>query len=247
MRFLLRCSLNDGGTNSASPLHRIYYNGDLDGALGPASFAAIRAFRAENELPAGTAMDRQFLDTLYAKAGVEKPANARLHVRGDFAPLFEAAVAIDNPELPLGTHLVVASAGEGDTLKWSAMTLENRLSSYQRSFYGVKENPAAPSGAIAALDRIHIPPAVVQRLAEVLGAGASVAISDTGISGLTGWKTDFVVLTRLETDDGALQSNVVAKPPVRVTARKKTVKKAKPEPARVGRRPLFPLVFWPER
>jgi hypothetical protein len=54
----------------------------------------------------------------------------------------------------------------------------------------------SPQSAAAALDRIQIPSDAAERISELLSPGASLIISDRGMSGETGEGTDFVVLTR---------------------------------------------------
>jgi len=53
-----------------------------------------------------------------------------------------------------------------------------------------------PDTAAGALDRIGIPEAAAKRIAGLAWAGASILISDRGMSGETGESTDFIVLTR---------------------------------------------------
>ena len=53
-----------------------------------------------------------------------------------------------------------------------------------------------PSTAAGALDRITIPEEALDRISELMSAGASLVISDQGLGGETGNGTDFIVLTR---------------------------------------------------
>jgi len=62
--------------------------------------------------------------------------------------------------------------------------------------------PTDVAGAKAALDRIIIPPDVVERFFEVVLPGASLIISDEGASIETGKDTDFVVLMSGEPQGG---------------------------------------------
>jgi len=50
--------------------------------------------------------------------------------------------------------------------------------------------------AAQALERINIPQDARERIEALMSAGASLIISDQGISGETGKGTDFIVLTR---------------------------------------------------
>jgi len=58
--------------------------------------------------------------------------------------------------------------------------------------------PPAPihTTAAQALERINIPQEALERIESLMSAGASLIISDSGISGETGKGTDFIVLTR---------------------------------------------------
>jgi hypothetical protein len=48
----------------------------------------------------------------------------------------------------------------------------------------------------AALDRIIMPPELVDRIAEMITPGSSLIVSDNRLSDETGEYTDFIVLTR---------------------------------------------------
>jgi hypothetical protein len=55
---------------------------------------------------------------------------------------------------------------------------------------------ASPDKARAALERIDMPPDVLERIAELLVPGSSLIVSDQGISKETGHDTDFIVETK---------------------------------------------------
>jgi lipoprotein-anchoring transpeptidase ErfK/SrfK len=135
----------------------------------------------------------------------------RLYVRQGYEPLFDVAVAIQDPDAPIGTHLYTALDFSQDRtlMRWSAVTLPSRSASEPERRPGetkaqrnAREELAAriarttrPSPS-AALDRIEIPQDAVDRIAELIFPGASLIISDYPISGETGKYTDFIVLTR---------------------------------------------------
>ena len=50
--------------------------------------------------------------------------------------------------------------------------------------------------ASAALDRIVMPPELVERISELITPGSSLIVSDNKLSDETGEYTDFIVLTR---------------------------------------------------
>ena len=133
----------------------------------------------------------------------------RVFVRQGFVPIHVAPVTIKNPEAPIGTHLYVAmdAPDAGKQLKWLAVTVPNN---------GVASERAAPSrrkkgepeeaphstrpseSASGALERVEMPEDVRKLIADKLWPGASLIISDYGISNEQGEgaTTDFIVLTR---------------------------------------------------
>jgi hypothetical protein len=136
---------------------------------------------------------------LYKAAGANEPETGHIFVRRDFEPVFDAPITIDDPDQPLGTHLITATHFNTEAMKtdWLAMTLENQLPEFTRAYFNIAEDAPNDTPVKEALDRIVIPSDVAQRIARMLTPGSSIAISDTGISGYTGWKTDFVVVTKI--------------------------------------------------
>lgn len=134
----------------------------------------------------------------------------KLFVRKGFEPVFDVPVQIANPDLPLGTHVYTAAENKDDSLgmNWIAVSLpaESRVASHSEKrgkTRGGKHHVAAPPAppvatttAAEALDRIELPAEAVERLAEMLGPGASLIISDKGLGYQTGKGTDFIVLSR---------------------------------------------------
>jgi hypothetical protein len=135
----------------------------------------------------------------------------KVHVRQAFQRLFDAPMTITDPERPLGTHLFIATqaAEDGASLRWAAMSMgstghahrRHRKHSRRRSARKDKQEetadaPDRPVTAAGALDRIKIPEEAARRISELSWVGASVIVTDYGISGETGAHTDFVILTR---------------------------------------------------
>jgi lipoprotein-anchoring transpeptidase ErfK/SrfK len=107
----------------------------------------------------------------------------KLFVRKGFEPLFDVPVTIDRANEPLGTHVFTAIASKGDAgLRWNVVT--------------VTAQSGGTAQAKAALDRIAIPQATIDRISELVGPGASLIVSDQGLGPETGRGTDFIVLTR---------------------------------------------------
>jgi lipoprotein-anchoring transpeptidase ErfK/SrfK len=104
----------------------------------------------------------------------------KVYVRKGFVPVLSAPVSIERPDQPLGTHVFTALGLEADgtTMRFSAATVSRDS-----------------AGAAAALDRITLPPDVVERVSKLMTPGASVIISDKGLGHETGRGTDFIVLT----------------------------------------------------
>jgi hypothetical protein len=138
--------------------------------------------------------------------------NGRLYVRQGFEPLLETQVSIDDPSLPIGTHVFSAIGTEpGGQIRWTAVSVpvaaatdprsssnaKRRLGSIQRERI-VEAAPPPVHGltASAALDRLRVPEDVVAQLSALIKPGASLIISDQPLSQETGKATDLIVLTR---------------------------------------------------
>jgi len=134
----------------------------------------------------------------------------RIYVRQGLAPVFDAPASVRDPETPLGSHLYIATAVEGDgtSLKWSVVSIPTRFAEERgerkRKTALVEEQVGAlpklhgsPSSAADALERIEIAQDVRDRIAERLWTGGSLIISDQPLSGETGAVgTDLTVKVR---------------------------------------------------
>jgi lipoprotein-anchoring transpeptidase ErfK/SrfK len=141
----------------------------------------------------------------------------RIYVRQNFTPLFDAPVTIDNPALPLGTHVYTAMDYLPDhaTFRWTETTLPTATASrkverwkYVKDQWGrrrrvrVMEQVAAPedsqpaSTPADALVRIHIPQDVIDQISQLMVPGSSLVVSDQGLGSETSDHTDFIVVTR---------------------------------------------------
>ena len=129
---------------------------------------------------------------------------SKLFVRQGFSPLFDAAVKIENPEEPLGTHVYTAMEfqSEGAPIRWTVVSIPDE---FPRIEGATKERKApakqttlsvpSPDKANAVLNRIEIPQETVERISELLTPASSLIISDNGFSHETGKDTDFIVVT----------------------------------------------------
>jgi len=133
----------------------------------------------------------------------------KLLVRQDFTPLFDAPVKIQNPEEPLGTHVLtaMASQNEGLALRWTVVSMPEEISRSsglsQKSHKERIEQTIATTAVVpstdranAALNRIEIPEDVFERISDLITPGSSLIVSDRGMSVETGSDTDFIVEMR---------------------------------------------------
>lgn len=133
----------------------------------------------------------------------------KLFVRKGFEPVFDVPVKIENPELPIGTHVYTATEAKDDgrAMNWMAVSLPSevvRAEPKAKTKHGKARAPepapaapsAASSSATEALDRVELPTEALDRLAELLTPGASLIISDKGLGYQTGKGTEFIVLSR---------------------------------------------------
>ena len=139
--------------------------------------------------------------------------DAKIYVRQNFTPLFDAPVMITPSDRPLGTHVFTAEADQDDAnaLRWSVVSLpasrsaergdDRRISRHRRHaapVIQVAEKPTiTPDSPSEALDRIVVPEDAMTKINELLTTGASIVVSDQGINqGETGKGTDFIVRLR---------------------------------------------------
>jgi hypothetical protein len=135
----------------------------------------------------------------------------RLYVRKGFDDVFETIVTIAQPERPLGTHVFTALPGEQSRLRWNVvslptdrvvkpgkyqMTYTARGEQLRKELVAPEHETILPGNPNDALERITIPDSALARIAELVSPGATLIVSDLGLSHETGRGTDFIVLTR---------------------------------------------------
>jgi hypothetical protein len=86
---------------------------------------------------------------------------------------------------------------DDDTMRWNVVTIPTGWTKPSGKSKSVE--PVAvgkPSTAAEAIERVTIPQDAIDRISELMSAGASLIISDQGLGPETGTGTDFIVLTR---------------------------------------------------
>ena len=134
--------------------------------------------------------------------------DSRVYIRQGLAPVLDAPAIIRDPEIPLGTHVFIAtSQNGGPALGWSVVSLPaspvadaappGRREKMHDQMPARFEQILPPSNATQALERIQIPMQVNDRISELLWTGGSLIISDQPLSSETSdVGTDLVVTTR---------------------------------------------------
>ena len=133
----------------------------------------------------------------------------RLYVRQNAEFVFDVPVTIRDGERPLGTHVFTATESmEDGKLRWSVVSLPPSLPPEPRRKVAEKgkgraevkpERAAAPltaETASGALDRIELPPELVERFSSMVWTGATIMVSDLGPGSETGLGTDIILQTR---------------------------------------------------
>ncbi|MBO9629688.1 MAG: L,D-transpeptidase family protein [Shinella sp.] len=177
-----------------------YDAGVPDGLHGKQTVVAIRAFQLAEGLKEDGMVTPELIAAVYAKAGKGTPPNGQILVRQKFKPLVEAAITIRDPEIALGTHFLLARDVDSDKGKadWFGVSVDNQLSPATLKRLGITTEADAtqPDALAKTLDRLDIPADTRLRISELMGEGASLSISDTGLGPETGDGTDFITVTR---------------------------------------------------
>jgi hypothetical protein len=137
----------------------------------------------------------------------------RLYVRQGFEPVLDTPVTIRDPGQPIGTHLFTALhyTDGGNAVRWNVVSLVHRNdrpeevgTAKSRKGHNAEAMVTDPAPAIAALERVTIPPEVLARVSEFVWPGSSLIISDEEMHKETGKATDFIVVISGE-PQGALK------------------------------------------
>ncbi|TWD57488.1 putative peptidoglycan binding protein [Agrobacterium vitis] len=178
--------------------------GGIDGQTGTLTREAIKGFKRWKSLnPKGRLITPEFMAALYQSANKPMPPRGHLYVRQDFKPLFDAPVKIAQPDQPLGTYFLVATAIDPKTgnATWQALTLDDARSQTDDTtsivtIHSDDENkPAFEQSSInAVLDRISLEPTTRARIETAMTAGTSLTITDQGVGPETSDGTDFITI-----------------------------------------------------
>ncbi len=110
---------------------------------------------------------------LYVRRATRKPVRDGGEV---FDASIEVPIQIRNPGKPIGTHVFTAMAQSGAGLRWSVVTIDGG------------------DDAASALDRVTIPPEVLDRVAPTALPRSSIIVSDEPLSAETNYRTEFVAV-----------------------------------------------------
>lgn len=132
----------------------------------------------------------------------------RLYVRQAQAPVFDVPITIADPSKPIGTHVFTAVdyTTQGDDLRWMAVSIGRANPSKAGKTHSADSNadalPTDVKAASMALDRLTMPPEVLERIAGYVWPTSSLIVSDEAMSSETGTDTDFVVVMSNEPQGG---------------------------------------------
>jgi hypothetical protein len=107
-----------------------------------------------------------------------------------FDSSIEAPVTIRDPDRRIGTHIFTALSRKDAGLRWTAVTIDNS------------------DTAEAALDRITIPPEVLERIAPTVSPRSSIIVSDEPLSRETNYRTEFVAVLSDQPQGGFITRKV---------------------------------------
>ena len=174
------------------------------------AFAAARAaWDAEKASDAATAVIRAGERSTEPISIFVSKKTGRVYIRQAWTPVHEAPVTFRDPDLPLGTHIYVAMerADDGKAMRWLSVSLAPVLpvaegrSRGRRGERAEAAQPAARSAhpsetAASVRERFELPSETRAFISDRLWAGASLIVSDQGLSHEAGKYTDFIVQAR---------------------------------------------------
>ncbi len=161
--------------------------------------AARRSVEAKTAYDAAANAQKEALRRMSPLSVLVSKKDRRIYVRQGLAPLFDAPASVRDPEMPLGSHLFIATAAKDDgaSLNWSVLTMptsvadegnerRRKTASIEEKFGPLLRSHGSVSSPAEALERVEIAPDVRDRIAERLWTGGSLIISDQPLSNETG-------------------------------------------------------------
>jgi hypothetical protein len=146
-------------------------------ALKAAEIKKAATAKAANEAKLALEPVSIFISRATQKLYVRRNTHKRWPDGGEvFDASIEVPVTIRNPDKPIGTHVFTAMARKDAGLRWTAVTIDNG------------------DEAKNALDRITIPPDVLDRIAPTASPRSSIIVSDEPLSSETNYRTEFVAV-----------------------------------------------------
>jgi hypothetical protein len=153
---------------------------------------------------------REAAAALKASARAEAPISifvsrkaGKVYIRQAWVPIHAAPVTFTDGGPALGTHVYLAMgpAADGETMNWLSVSLPPSAPrpSRQRGKGPAQDAPASGvphETAAGVLARFELPEATRRFIEDRLWTGASLIVSDNGISHETGLYSDFIVLAR---------------------------------------------------
>jgi hypothetical protein len=136
----------------------------------------------------------------------------RLYIRRGREPVFEGPVTIRDPDKPIGSFVFTALSytETPGRMRWNVVSMyknATNIEPYSETKHeSRKRRPAQPAdltGARNALERIAVPEEAIAHLSRLPLPGASLIISDEGLSNETGKDTDFIVFMSGEPKGGS--------------------------------------------
>lgn len=178
-----------------------YFAGPEDGVAGTNTNSAIIQFKTDNGLaPQTTKIDDAFINLLFEKSKTLRPQNGQLIIRQNFNEIYRAAVTIENPDMSLGTHFMLARDTDPQTrsVRWYAMSLDNHIPTLAKKRLGIETDTdiTIPDAALTAFDRIKIPDDVRDKVEDMLADGSALTITDVENKTETGQGTNFITILK---------------------------------------------------
>lgn len=175
----------------------LIYEGEIDGAFGPNTRDSIVKFQKLYGFAVTGKIDEKFRHNLSIKAERSMISDGVIYIRKNHKSIYQSDLNIINPQLPLGSHLVMSYKWQETKTKWLGTTISSKIKRSIVRFNDIDLNgEKRVNGSIDdALSRVILPIKIRRVIESLLTAGSSIAISDNGLGTETGTGTDFIVQT----------------------------------------------------